>query len=96
MGDWLIVFPSTVNGICRGDPEWRNTLFLSYGIDPPDLPPHCNGYNSSFSIGHSLDCKKGILITTRYNKICDGVSDLDVKYFTPSHLHNDPLIDPGR
>ena len=90
------MFPSKVNVMDLGYQELHYVLFLRYGIDPPDLPPHCNGYNSSFSIGHSLDCKKGILITTRYNKICDGVSDLDVKYFTPSHLHNDPLIDPGR
>ena len=39
-GAWIIVFTYTVNGTELGDQEWRDALFLCYGIDPPDLPPH--------------------------------------------------------
>ena len=39
---WLNVLPSTVNGIDMGDQELRYALFLRYGIDPPELPPHCD------------------------------------------------------
>ena len=29
-----------------GGQEWLNALFLSYGIDPPDLPTHYDGNNA--------------------------------------------------
>ena len=38
-----------------GDQEWRDTLFLRYGLDPPDLPIHCDRYQAKFSISHALD-----------------------------------------
>ena len=71
---WLAVFPCTVNGAELGDQEWRNALFISYGIEPLDLPFHCDVCNDKFSICHFLDCKKGRLITIRYNEIRDGVA----------------------
>ena len=42
-GAWLIVQPSTVNGTELGAQEWRDALFLWYGLEPPDLPTHCDG-----------------------------------------------------
>ena len=42
-GAWLTVLPSTVNGTELGAQEWRDALFLRYGLDPPDLPKYCNG-----------------------------------------------------
>ena len=42
-GAWITVLPSMVNGTDMGAQEWRNALFLCYGIDPPDLPTHCDG-----------------------------------------------------
>ena len=44
---------------------------------------------------HSLDCKKGILVTAHHNEICDGVADLANKAFTPTHVHDGPLIFEG-
>ena len=32
----------------------------------------------------------------RHNELCDWVADLAGKAFTPSHVHNDPLIYSGR
>ena len=55
MGVWLSELPSKVNGMELGAQEWRDYLFLHYGIDPPDLPSHCGGWWSSFSIFHALD-----------------------------------------
>ena len=40
---WLTVLPSTVNGTELGAQEWRDTLFLRYGLEPPDLTKYCNG-----------------------------------------------------
>ena len=89
------MLPSTVSGTDLGDQEWRDALFLSYGIDPPELPPKCNGLCTSLFISYTLDLKKGCLFTTHHNKLRDGVSDLAVKAFTPSHVRNNHLIHPG-
>ena len=95
-GDCLTVLPFTVNGMELGDQEWHNTLFLCYGMEPPDAPNHCGGCNAKFYISHSLDCKKVGIINTLHNKLYDGVAELSGKYFTPLHVHDDPLIHQGR
>ena len=40
LGKLLTFLPSTLNEMEMGDQEWLGALFLCYGIDPPDLPPH--------------------------------------------------------
>ena len=72
------------------------SLFLPYGLDPTDLTTHCDGCQSEFSISHSFDCKKSGLITARHNQLRERVSDLTGKAFTPSHVHDEPLIYSGR
>ena len=91
-GAWLTVQPSTVNGTELGAQEWRDAAFLRYGLEPPDLPKHCNGCNTKFSICHALDCKRGGLVTARRNELRDGVADLASRAFILSHVRNDPLI----
>ena len=91
-GAWLTVLPSTVNGTEMGSQEWRDALFLRYGLEPPDLPMHCDGCEARFTISHSLDCKKGDLVTARHNELHDGVADLAAKDFTLAHVRDDPLI----
>ena len=86
---------STVNGTDLGDQEWRDALFLRYGIDPPDLPKYCDGCNTKFTVCHTLDCKRGGLVTAHHNELQDGVAYLAGKSFTPSHMCNDPLIFAG-
>ena len=44
---------------------------------------------------HALDYKKGRLVTSSYDELCDGVADLTRKTLTPTHLSSDPYIDPG-
>ena len=70
---WLTVMTSTVNGTELGAQEWRNSLFLRYGLDPPDLPKYWDGCKAQFSISHALDCINGGLITVRHNELRDGV-----------------------
>ena len=95
-GVWLTVLPSTVNGTELGSHEWRDALFLRYGLYPPDLPKYCDRCEERFSISHALDCKKGGLVTARHNELRDGVVDLAGKAFTPSHVRDNPLIYSGR
>ena len=87
--------PSTVNGMELGAQEWRDALFLRYGIDPPDLPHYYNSCNTTLFICHALDCKRGGLVTERRNKLRDGVTDLAVKNFTPTQVHDEILIFTG-
>ena len=94
-GAWITVQPSTVNGTELGAREWRNALFLRYGLEPLDLPTYCDGCQAKFSISHALDCKKGGLVTARHNELRDWVADLAGKVFNPSHVRTDPLIYSG-
>ena len=86
---------STVNGTELGAHELRDSLFLRYDINPPDLIEHCNGCGAEFDICHTLDCKNGGLVTACHNKIHDGVFDHAVKAFTPTHMRDDPKIYTG-
>ena len=54
-GAWLTVLPSTVKKTEMGAQEWRNALFLWYGLEPPDLPKYCDRRQAQFSIIHALD-----------------------------------------
>ena len=94
-GAWLTVLPSTVNGTELGAQECCDALFLSYGMDPPDVPKYCEGCEARFTISHAIDCKKGGLVTAPHNKLRDGVADLAGKAFTPSHMRDNPLIYSG-
>ena len=55
-GAWLTVLPSTVNRTEMGAQEWRDALFLCYGLEPPDLPKYCDGCHARFLISHAIDC----------------------------------------
>ena len=53
-GEWLLMTPYTVNGTELGTKEWGDSLFLSYGINPPDSTDHCNVCGMEFDICHTL------------------------------------------
>ena len=91
-GAWLTLHLSMANGIELGVQEWRYSLLLQYGLDPPDLPHYCNVCNTTFSIFRALDCKWGGLVTARHNELRDRVADLAGKAFTPTHVRYNPLI----
>ena len=92
----MMVLPSTVSGMELGDQEWKDSIFLCYGIKLLDLPSHCDVCGEALSIFHTLHCKKGGLITARHNELYDGVTDLASKAFTPAHVRDNPNIFTGR
>ena len=49
-GAWILVLPSAVNGTDLGAQGWRDSLFLRYGIKPPDFPSHCHGCGAAFKV----------------------------------------------
>ena len=95
-GAWLTVQLSTFNGTELGAQEWRDALFMSYGLELPDLPKLYDGCNAAFSICHALNCKKCVLFLVCHNKIREGFADLSGKAFTPTLAHDDPLIFAGQ
>ena len=56
--------PSTVNGMKLVAQEWRDTILLRYGIEPPNLLRHWDSYGAEFSISHDLDYNKGVIVTS--------------------------------
>ena len=94
-GAWLMVQLSTLIRTELCAQEWQYSLFLTYHIDPLDLPKLCDGCNDIFSILHSLDCKKGGLVMSYYNEIYYGFADVARKDFTPTHVRNNSLIFVG-
>ena len=92
MGAWLSVLPCAVHGTELGAQEWRDSLFLRYGINTSDLPKHFYGCGVAFDIYHALDCNKGGLIAQHHNNICDGFADLAKKSFTPTYVRDYPKI----
>ena len=90
-----MVLPPTVNGTDLGAQEWRDALFMWYGLEPLDLTKYCDRCHTRFSISHALDYKKGGLVMARHNELRDRVSDLAGKDFTPYHVRDNPLIYSG-
>ena len=91
-GVWLSVLLSIVNDTYFRVQESRDTFFLSYNIDPPELPFYYNGCGAAFFIFHALDCKKSNLIMARHNNLCDKFADLAGKAFIPTHVRDNPKI----
>ena len=56
--------------------EFQDGLALRYKKVLSPLPLSCDGCGASFSIEHTLDCKKGGLITQHHNEVRDAIGDL--------------------
>ena len=78
-----------------GAQEWRDSFSLRYRIKTTDLPHIINWCVKTFFITRALDCNKGGLVTTLHNKLCDRVSDLDIKASTTLYVYNKHLIHTG-
>ena len=47
-GAWLSMLPSIINGMELGVQEWRDYLFLRYGIEPPELSSYYDECGTAF------------------------------------------------
>ena len=92
---WILVVPSKVNSMELGAQEWSNAIFMQYDIKHMDLTRNCEIYSVKFSISHTLDCKKGCLVTSHHNKLHERVVYLAIKGITPTHMCNNHMIHPG-
>ena len=69
---WISIHPYTTNRKDLGSQEWRDALLLSYRVDPSDLSSCFNCCGKKLSIYLAIYCQKGVLFTTRNNKIMMG------------------------
>ncbi len=61
----------------------------------PNLPSDCNGCGHPFTVHHGLACSLGGLVLACHNELHDEeLADLAVCAFTPSAVHDEPLIHP--
>jgi hypothetical protein len=89
-GQWLLVLPSTVNGIELSAQEFCNALLMGYAQGTPDLPIQCGSCQQKFSVCHVLDCKRNGLVISWHNEIRDELSDLLLQrpFFPPQFTTN--------
>ena len=70
VSSWLTVIPIKAHGFDLHKGDFRDSLCLRYGWNPPSLPSTCS-CGTSFSIDHALNCPFGGFPSIRHNGIRD-------------------------
>ena len=73
---WLTVLPLTCHHFDLSPQQFRDALSLRYHRPLSSMPSHCDGCGSTFDLSHTLDCRKGGLVTQRHNEVMDALGDL--------------------
>ena len=92
----ISVLPSTVAGTDLSAQEFRDALCMRYGRTPKDLPTHCDGCGSKFTMQHALQCKKGGLVIYRHDEVKNELAHLIMTAMSDSAIRDEPLIISGR
>ena len=72
---WLSVLPLTHHHFDLSAQQFCDALCLQYHRPLSLLPASCDGCGD-FSLTHTLDCRKGGLVTQRHNEVRDALGDL--------------------
>ena len=91
-GLWLTRLLSRFEGNQVTGEEWHNNLSLQYGLWPTNLPQQCNECGINFSVEHTLNCKKGGLITWRHTNVHGKWADLCKRALPDSSVGTKPYI----
>ena len=62
--------------------QFRDRSATRYLRDPHCLPPRCDGCDTTLTLQHALDYKKGGLIIQRHNEIRDCLGDISSQVWT--------------
>ena len=81
----------TINRSDLGKKEWKYSLSIHYLVELICLPLCCD-ICGKISISNVLECKKGSLITTCYNKLHGAVLNMVRKAYTHTFVCRDLLI----
>ena len=93
LSHWLTALPVMKDGFHLSANEFRNAICLRYMKPLLQLPSHCDGCGSPFSTSHTLDCRRGGLITQRHNEIRDLIPDLSS--LVSSQTTKEPIVQEG-
>ena len=74
--NWLTVLPVARHHFNLSPTEFCDALALHYQRPSFRMPAYCDGCGATFSLEHALDCKKGGLVTQRYNEVRDALGDI--------------------
>ena len=74
LSGWLTVLPISQNHYDLTAQEFRDALALRYRKPLQNVPSSCDGCGASFSLDHTLVCRKGGL--HRHNEVRDASGDL--------------------
>ena len=72
--------------------EFRDELRLTYGLKLKQTTCKCDGCDAKFSVSHALVCKVVGLVYSRHDEGSDILSILACVGFSPSSVHDEPII----
>jgi hypothetical protein len=91
-GCWLTALPSVLTRTNLSAQEWRDALYLRYGLTPPNIPSLCDGCHKQNSLTHAIHCLSGGLVTLRHNEIRQELGAIACEVFPPSAVSVEPLL----
>ena len=85
---WLTVIPVAHEHFDLSPTEFRDALALRFNRVILKIPAFCDACGVIFNLQHTLDCKKGGLVTLRHNEVRDALGD------TASMAYKDVVREP--
>ena len=97
-GAWLNNLPNTLNGTALAEEEFRDSLWLRFGLAPLKLPLICDGCGKKFDFNHAQQCPKGGLILHRHDDVAMEWSEMcaRARALKPSAVCDGPYIHTGQ
>lgn len=89
----LSIMPSLLHDTWFCDTEFRDRLYIRYGMDPPDLPKRCE-CGKVTDLNHALNCMHGGLVIQRHDEMEVVLGDACAKALRPSAVREEPFICP--
>ena len=81
---WLTTIPHVLNGMVLSADEFQENLCLWLGLRPLNLPAHCDGSYSCFTVSHALSCPKAGLTLHCHNNVAGEWHQLCAEALKPS------------
>ncbi|MGL4351554.1 MAG: reverse transcriptase domain-containing protein [Plesiomonas shigelloides] len=91
-GAWLTARPGTLERTSLSAQEWRDGIYLRYGMTPQGLPALCDGCNQPNSTNHAFNCLFGGLVTLRHNDIREELGAIASEIFQPTAITIEPSL----
>eukprot|EP00957_Ditylum_brightwellii_P061285 4651132-Ditylum_brightwellii.AAC.1 len=95
MNHWLTVVPHTDNNSVLRKDMFSDVVMLQYKLIPKDMLEDCDGHRKKHSLQCALQHKTGGLIGSHHNDYRDDMSSIASQVFSPSAIHNNPVIPKG-